>query len=424
MLDIAFIRQHADLVKDAARKKHMTVDVDALLVLDEKRVALQQEIDMLRQKQNTVSKEIPNITDDAQKQELLGQMKVVKQSLQEKEAQAKKVKEEWQILMYQIPNIPDLSVPEGKSDADNVEIRTWGNRPEFAFEPRDHVEIMKDLNMVDFERGVKVHGFRGYFLMGAGARLAYALWHYAQEFFSERGFTPVLAPSIARPEHFYGTGHLPNEAEDIFVTQDGDYLTGTSEVSVMGFHADEILDHSELPKKFIAFSSCYRREAGSHGKDTKGLIRVHEFQKVEQVILCKASHEESVKWHEEITQNSEAFMQSLGLHYHVVLNCGGDIGQGQVKKYDIEAWVPSQDTFRETHSSSYFHDFQTRRFNIRYRDKEGQVRFAHSLNNTAIATPRVLVPIVEQYQQNDGSVRVPEVLQKYVGIDVIKKKEE
>jgi len=423
MLDIAFIRQHADLVKEAARKKHMTVDVDALLHLDEQRIALQQEIDTLREKQNNVSKQIPDITDDEQKTQLFAEMKIVKQSLQKKESEAKDVKEKWQVLMYQVPNIPDLSVPEGKSDADNVEIRTWGNRPEFAFTPRDHVEIMKDLKMVDFERGVKVHGFRGYFLLGAGARIAYALWHYAEEFFSARGFTPILAPSIVRPEHFYGTGHLPNDAEDIFVTQDDDYLTGTSEVSVMGFHADEILDYSELPKKFIAFSSCYRREAGSHGKDTKGLIRVHEFQKVEQVILCEASHEESVKWHEEITQNSEAFMQSLGLHYHVVLNCGGDIGQGQVKKYDIEAWVPSQDAYRETHSSSYFHDFQTRRFNIRYRDKEGQVRFAHSLNNTAIATPRVLVPIVEQYQQDDGSVRVPEVLQKYLGTDLIKKAE-
>ena len=229
----------------------------------------------------------------------------------------------------------------------------------------------------------------------------------------------MLPPTIVRKENLYGTGHLPNDAEDVYNTQDGDYLIGTAEVSAMGFHSGEVLDKAELPLKYLGFSPCYRREAGSHGKDTKGLIRVHEFYKVEQVILSEASHEESVKWHEWLNRNTEEFIESLGIPYHTVLNCGGDLGQGQVKKYDIELWVPGEQKYREISSASYFHDFQTRRFNIRYKDETSKVRYAHSLNCTAIPTPRILVSLVENFQQADGSVRIPEPLQKYLGKDTI-----
>lgn len=420
MLDIKFIRDNLDLVKEAARKKHMDVDLDRLTKVDDDRRVLLQKVEEKRSKQNEANDAIQKAS-GSERDTLIGQMKTLKDELQKEEEELKEVMTEWQALMLQVPNVPDMSVPDGDSDADNQEVRTWGEKTKFDFEPKSHIEIMTELGMADFERGAKVHGFRGYYLLGDGAVLSWAIWNYAQAFFLKRGFTPMLPPAIVRKENLLGTGHLPNEAEDIFRTQDDDYLIGTSEVSAMGYYSGEILKKEQLPVTFLAFSPCFRREAGSHGKDTKGLIRVHEFFKVEQVVLCEASHEESVKWHEQITKNTEEFMQSLEIPYHVVVNCGGDIGQGQVKKYDIEAWVPKEEKYRETHSSSYFHDFQTRRFNIRYEDTDGTVRYAHSLNNTAIASPRILVSLIENFQQKDGSVRIPKALQSYMGKEVISK---
>lgn len=414
MLDIKFIRENKDAVAAGAKKKHMNVDLDRLIQLDDQRIALLKETQELRAQQNEASKKIASADGD-DRQAIIDAMQPIKEALKAKEAELKPIETEWKEIMLQVPQIPDETVPEGKTDADNKEIRTWGEPTSFDFEPKDHIEIMTALNMVDLERGAKVHGFRGYYLRGDGARLSWAIWNYANAFFGAKGFDPLLGPSIVRKENLYGTGHLPNEAEDVYHTQDGDYLIGTSEISTMGFYSDEVLDKSQLPIKHLAFSPCYRREAGSHGKDVKGLIRVHEFFKVEQVILCEASHEESVKHHEWITANTEEFMQSLGIPYHVVLNCGGDIGQGQVKKYDIEAWVPKEGKYRETHSSSYFHDFQTRRFNTRYKDDDGKLRYAHSLNNTAIASPRILVSLVENFQQADGTIAIPEPLQPYMG---------
>jgi seryl-tRNA synthetase len=419
MLDIKFIRENADIVKMAAKKKHSQVDIDRLLKVDEERRALMTALEQKKAEQNRVSAEIVAAGDEAAKQQLIGEMQSLKSEIQAEETKLKPVMEEWQALMLQVPQIPDMTVPDGDSDADNQEVKTWGERPQFTFAPKDHIEIMTKLGMADFERGTKVHGFRGYYLVGDGARLSWAIWNYAQDFFLKKGFQPILPPTIVRKENLYGTGHLPNEAEDIFKTQDDDYLIGTSEVSVMGYYSDEVLKHAQLPVKWLGFSPCYRREAGSHGKDTKGLIRVHEFYKLEQVMLCEASHEESVKWHEWINRNAEEFIESLGIPYRTVLNCGGDLGQGQVKKYDIELWVPMEETYREISSASYFHDFQTRRFNIRYTDAEGKKRYAHSLNCTAIPTPRILVSLVENFQQADGSVQVPEVLRPYLGKEVM-----
>jgi seryl-tRNA synthetase len=346
-------------------------------------------------------------------------MRSVKEELKEKEEELRLVMTEWQLLMLSVPNIPDISVPEGNSDEDNVEVKQWGEKPNFNFEPKDHIELMTNLKMVDFDRGIKVHGFRGYFLTGDGARLSMAIWNYALDFFSGLGFTPIIPPVIIRRETFMGTGYLPQGEEDLYKTQDGDFLAGTAEVPLMGFHQDEILDKKDLPKKYLGFSPCFRREAGSHSKDIKGLIRVHEFYKWEQLILCPASHTESVKHHEEINQNTENFIESLGIPYHTVVNCGGDLGMGQVKKYDVELWVPKENKYREIGSASYFHDFQTRRLNIRYRDDDGKLRYAHSLNSTAIPTPRILVSLVENFQQADGSIKIPLVLQKYFGKDLI-----
>lgn len=418
MLDIKFIRENADIVKMAATKKKIKVDIDRLLTVDDSRRDIMSRLEAKKAEQNKVSSEIQS-ADEVRRASLIASMQALKAEIQADEESLKPIMEEWQALMLQVPNIPDMTVPDGDSDADNVEIRTWGEQTKFDFEPKDHIEIMLAHKMADFERGAKVHGFRGYYLLGDGARLMWAIWNYANDFFSQRDFVQMIPPTIVRKQNLYGTGHLPNDADDVYRTQDEDYLIGTSEVPGMGFYADEVLDMDQLPVKFLAFSPCYRREAGSHSKDVKGLIRVHEFYKVEQIVICEASHEVSVKWHEEITKNTEEFMQSLGIPYHVVLNCGADIGQGQVKKYDIEAWVPKEGTYRETHSASYFHDFQTRRFNIRYRDAEGKMRYAHSLNNTAVAAPRILVSLVENFQQADGSILIPEVLRPYMGKDKI-----
>jgi len=414
MLDINFIRENADIVKMGAKKKNIDIDIDKLISLDDSRREILSRIEDKRARQNEVSKLIPQAGDN-DKAEMLKEMGTLKDALQKEEAELKDILKEWKELMLHIPNIPDMSVPEGKSDEDNVESKTWGEKPGFDFEPKDHVEIMTELDMVDFERGAKVHGFRGYYLKNDGALLSWAIWNYAQEFFLGKGFTPMLVPAIVRKDNLYGTGHLPNEADDLYETQDGDYLSGTSEVATMGYHSDEILDGESLPKKYLSFSPCYRREAGSHGKDVKGLIRVHEFYKLEQVILCEASHEESVKLHEWLNTNTEEFIESMNLPYRTVTNCGGDLGLGQVKKYDVELWVPKEEKYREISSASYFHDFQTRRFNTRYKDTDGKMRFAHSLNCTAIPTPRILVSLVENFQEADGRIRIPEVLRKYLG---------
>lgn len=424
MLDINFIREHTDLVKEGAKKKRIEVDIDTLISLDDRRRELSGKVDDMRAKQNEATAEIAEAfqgpgaqTEDRDKK--IGEMKVLKEELRTEEEKLKEVMQEWKQIMLMVPNVPDVTVPEGATDADNQEIKSWGEKTNFSFTPKSHMEIMEALNMVDFERGSKVHGFRGYFLKNDAARLSFAVWNYAMDFFTKKSFEPVIAPAIVKKEFFYGTGHLPSEAEDLYKTQDDDYLSGTAEVPVMAYHADEILDLKDFPKKYLAFSPCYRREAGSYGKDTKGLIRVHEFYKVEQVILCEASHAESVKWHEWLNRNTEEFIESLNIPYRTVINAGGDLGLGQVKKYDIELWVPLEEKYREISSASYFHDFQTRRFNIRYTDEDGKKKYAHSLNSTAIPTPRILVSLIENYQQADGSILIPEVLRPYMGKDKI-----
>ncbi len=414
MLDIKFIRENADLVKAGAQKKRLAIDIDRLLAVDDERKTLRAQIDDRKSEQNRMSDAI-RLAKDEEKERLIEGMRHVKEGSAELEEKYGKVMEEWQKLMLSVPNIPDMSVPEGEDDAENQEIKRWGDMPQFDFAPKDHIELMTKNGMADFERGAKVAGFRGYFLKGDGVLLANAVSQLALAHFTGKGFEPMMVPSLLRREMFLGTGYLPQGEDDLYKTQDGDYLAGTGEVATMGYYMDEMLDPSQFPVKFLSYSPCFRREAGSHSKDTKGLIRVHEFFKWEQVVLCEASHEESVRLHEEIAQNAEEFLQKLGLPYRVVVNCGGDLGLGQVKKYDLEAWMPSQDTYRETHSASYFHDFQARRLNIRYKDAEGKIRFAHSLNNTAVALPRILSMLVENYQAADGTIRVPEALKPYVG---------
>jgi seryl-tRNA synthetase len=415
MLDIKFIRENKDLIKEAARKKRIDFDVEALIVVDDKRREAMTAAEGKRSEQNTASEAIARATTPEERQALIDSMQQVKKDLQAEDEKLKEIMKEWQALMVRVPNIPDISVPEGESDADNREVKVWGEKPSFAFQPKSHVEIMEKLDMIDLERGAKVAGFRGYFLKNDGALLSFAVWQAALDHFLKKGFTPMIVPSMVRRENLFGTGYLPQGDEDLYKTQDGEYLAGTAEVATMGYHAGDVLEKTSLPKMFLSFSPCFRREAGSHSKDVKGLIRVHEFFKVEQVMLCEASHEESVKNHEWLNRNTEEFIESLGIPYHTVANCGGDLGLGQVKKYDIELWVPLENAYREISSASYFHDFQTRRLNTRYKDDDGKLKYAHSLNSTAIPTPRILVSLIENYQQADGTIKIPEPLRKYMG---------
>ncbi len=414
MLDIKFIRENKDVVAMGAKKKHISIDLDQLLTLDDKRRELLQKIETKKAEQNRQSIAIQKAPSPEARNELIKFMQDLKAEIQKEEEELKSVMKDWQTLMLQVPNIPDISVPEGDDDGGNQEVKAWGEKKTFDFQAQSHIDIMEKLDMADFEKGVTVAGFRGYFLKNAGAELSFAIWQYAKDFWLKRGFQFMIVPSMVRKQTLMGTGYIPGGEDDLYKTQDDDYLAGTGEVATMSYFADTVIDAKKFPIKVLAFSPCFRREAGSHSKDVKGLIRVHEFFKLEQVVLCQADHSESVKYHEEINGNTEAFIESLGIPYHTVVNCGGDLGLGQVKKYDIELWVPGEQKYREISSASYFHDFQTRRLNIKYRDADEKLKFAHSLNCTAIPTPRILVSLVENYQQADGSIIIPEALRPYM----------
>jgi len=421
MLDIKYIRENVDKVKEACQKKKIDFDVDYLIDLDEKRRALIKSIEVKNALKNQANKKIKEAQNCEERDLVIAQMRELDKNSDNEEDEFKKINEEFEALMLLVPNIPDESVPVGDSDLDNKEIRTWGEIKNFNFPIKDHVQLAKDLDLVDFERGTKVVGFRGYFLKREAFQLSMAIWQYAMEILMKKGFILMQAPSLVNAKAMTGTGYLPQSKDEVYSTHDGMYLAGTSEVAIMSYHADEVLKEEDLPIKYMGFSPCFRTEIGSYGKDTQGILRVHEFTKIEQVVLCKADKEESVRLHEEITRNSEEILQGLGIPYHVVVNCTGDLGLGQVKKYDIECWSPAQNKYRETHSASYFFDFQTRRLNIRYKDKNGEIKFVHSLNNTGIATPRILIPLLENNQREDGSIAIPEVLHKYLNFKEIKR---
>lgn len=421
MLDIKFIRENSNLIEEAARKKHIDFDVKKLLKVDDKRRTAIKTVEELRSEQNKKSDAVAKMETETEKEKAIGALKATKNKISRIEAELKEIEASWQELMYQVPNIPDPSVPEGASEESNAEIRTWGKPKNFDFKIRNHAELLAGLDLADMDRGAKVSGFRGYFLKNEAAILSMALWHYTVDTMQQSGYTPFMAPAMVREENLYGTGHFPQASEDVYKTQDNLYLAGTAEIPMTGYFAGEILSEKDLPKKFVAFSPCFRREAGAYGRDTKGIYRVHEFFKVEQFVLGPSDHQKSVELHEELTANAEKILRALELPYQVVTLCGGELGQAHVKTYDIEVWVPSDGRYRESHSSSYYHDFQSRRFNIRYRDKSGKLQFCHSLNNTAIATPRILISILENYQNADGSVNVPKVMQKYIRKDKIEK---
>ena len=417
MLDMAFIRNHPDVVKEAARVKNNTLDIDYLLEVDRKVLELQHQVEETRAEQNRVSKEIPRVGKDTEKRDALiaegkrlgDQIKAMEPGLNEL------VEERYQLLLL-VPNIPDPSTPIGKDENDNVPIKYWGEKPRFNFEPLDHYTLMQNLDLVDIERAVKIAGARSYALKGDAARMELALMNFALDRIARKGFTPLIVPAMARDFCFIGNGQFPKGRDQVYAIEDEDtFLVGTAEVSITGMYKDEILRAEDLPMTLVGYCPCFRKEAGTYGKDTRGVFRIHQFSKVEQYVICKADHEESVRWHEQLLQNSEELVQALELPYRVVNVCTGDMGDGKVGMYDLECWIPSEGRYRETHSCSYFHDWQARRVNIRYRDEDGKVKFVHTLNNTAIASPRILIPIFETHQQADGSIRIPEALQPFMG---------
>jgi seryl-tRNA synthetase len=419
MLDLAFIRNHPDAVKEAARVKNNPIDIDALLDLDQQVLTLQRKVEETRAEQNRLSK----LVQDAGKKKdielrnaLIAQGRQLAEQIKAMEPQLKELEE----LRYQqlllVPNIPDPSAPIGKDENDNVPVKYWGEKPTFNFEPLDHYTLMQKLDLVDIERGVKVAGARSYILKGDAARLELALMNFAFDRIAQKGFTPLIVPAMARDFCFIGNGQFPKGRDQVYAIEGDDlFLVGTAEVAITGMFKDEILKLDEFPMTFVGFCPCFRQEAGTYGKDTRGVFRIHQFNKVEQYVICKADHEESLRWFKQLLQNSEELVQALELPYRVLDVCTGDMGDGKVGMSDIECWIPSEGRYRETHSCSYFHEWQARRANIRYRDEEGKVKFVHTLNNTAIASPRIMLPLFENHQQADGSIRIPATLRPYMG---------
>ena len=418
MIDVKDLRENPERYRKAAQLKRMAVDVDAVLRLDAQRLAHQQAFERFRAEQNEASKQIGKLKDPAEKQAAIARMGELKAKVKEAEERAKAAEQELEPLLLMVPQPPDEDVPLGKDDTENVEVRRWGDVRRFEFEPKDHAALGAQLGLIDIERGVKLAGSRSYFLTGMGTLLHQAVLRLAQDMMLERGFLPMTVPVVVRAEAMTGTGYFPLGKEQAYEMTNEDppkYLVGTAEVSLTAYHMNETLEGRSLPRKYVAMSPCFRREAGTYGKDTAGIYRIHQFDKVEQVVICKNDIEESKRWHQAITENAEAVLQKLNLPYRVVYVCTGDLGQGQIAKYDIETWMPSRNAYSETHSSSRFYEFQARRLNLRYKDEGGKVQFCHTLNNTVIASPRILIPILESYQNADGTVTVPEVLRPYVG---------
>lgn len=417
MLDLAFIREHPELIKEVAQRRHAEVDVDGLLAVDAELRATRRQAEDLRAEQNRLNKDIRAAgKDKALREPLIERGRALAAELKTLEPAERELEARLRELWLLVPNIPDATVPEGESEEDNVEVRRWGAPREFGFELADHATLMRNAGMLDLERGVRVAGSRSYVLKGDAVLLELGLLQFALERVIAHGFTPLSVPAMAKEFCFFGNGQFPRGREQTYaLPEDELYLVGTAEVAITGMHSGEILREQDLPITYVAWSPCFRREAGTYGKDTRGIFRVHQFEKIEQYVICRADHEESVRWHEELLRNAEELVQALELPYRVVNICVGDLGDAKVKGYDLETWIPSDRRYRETHSDSYFHDFQARRADVRYRDAEGSVRYVHTLNNTALASTRTIIALIENHQQPDGTVRVPEALRPYIG---------
>ncbi|MGE4619033.1 MAG: serine--tRNA ligase [Planctomycetota bacterium] len=414
MLDFKYIRAELDQVRKGALDKGVDVDLDRLIELDDMRKKILTEQEQLRFEQKNAGKEIATLDGDA-KQQAISRMGEVSDQIKSFGEELRAVQEELEAIHARVPMPAAENVPVGPDESGNVELRVVGTVPEFDFEPKDHVELGQALDIVDFPRASKLAGSQTYILKGDGALLELAVLRFALDHVVQRGFIPMIVPTMVKYEPLFGTAYFPGGEEQTYeIPRDDLYLTGTSEVPVTAFHSGEILEEDQLPIKYCGWSTCYRREAGAAGRDTRGLYRIHQFNKVEQVIIGKSDVEQSIEHHEFIRNNAEEILQAMEIPYRVVDVCTGDLGMGQVRKFDIEAWMPSRG-WGETHSASRFYDYQARRMDLRYRGKDGKVHFCHTLNNTAIATPRVLIAILENHQRADGTIRIPEVLVPYMG---------
>ena len=415
MLSLQFIRENIDLVRRAVGEKNVSLDLDSLLSLDGEVRELRTRADTLRRQRNEISDGFR--TASAEERPALGQRaKAIGAEIGEAEAALAEKQEALDALMLRVPNIPWEGAPVGRDESFNTVVRTEGEVPRFDFEPRDHVTLAEMNDWVDLSRVVQVSGSRMYALKGRLALLEQALMFWAQQRLAAEGFTPITVPALVRGQAFLQQGHFPGHEEETYeVPKDELWLAGTAEIALTSLHTGEILEAAQLPILYAGYSPCFRREAGSAGRDVRGLLRVHQFYKVEQYVICPDDPEESAKWHERLLANAETIVRELEIPYQVVETSTGDMGLGKFRMNDIESWVPSLGKYRETHSCSTLHDWQARRANLRWRDGDRKVRFVHTLNNTAIASPRILVPLIENHQTKEGRVRLPKALQELMG---------
>lgn len=422
MLDIKFVRENIELVKQAVLNKRADINVDQLLAVDERRRHVIKELETKRAEQNTKSKSGPKGP-----VELEG-LRQLKEEVKVLEEEQRHIHQEFEELMAKVPNIPSQDSPVGQDAESNVEIFRSSKLPIFKFKPKDHMELATDLDIIDFERGAKVAGYRGYYLKNEGAILANALMTFALEKMVKRGYRPMIPPTLVKEFALFGSGYFKGlnynqETDEIYkVSPEDKFLVGTAEPSLLAYYSDEVLKEEDLPIRIAGLSQCYRSEIGSYGKDTRGLYRVHEFQKVEQVVISAADLEKSDKLQQEMLAISKEIHTELGLPYRVLQISTGDMGLGKYKMFDLEAWLPGSERWAETGSASNFTDWQARRLNVRYITKTGEKKFAYLLNNTALPTPRPIIAILENHQTSKGTVRIPKALQKYTfGIKEIKR---
>ncbi len=411
MLDKRFIREHPDDVKRAVREKGINLDVDELLKLDRASRELQHKVDSTQAlRRSSASGPV------AASEERRAYLRNLNDDVKRFRAELAETNQKLNALLLLTPTIPWTGAPVGPDESANVVIRAHGTPPEFDFQPLDHVDLLERRGWADFARARKVSGERAYALTGDMVLLERAVHAYALDLLRDKDFMLVSVPSLVREAALIGTGQFPAHREETYaITADDLFLAGTSEVALVGFHSDEVLDHKRLPIRYAGISPCFRREAGSAGRDVRGLLRVHQFEKVEQFVICAADDAESDRWHEQLLGTAEQLLQGFGLAYEVVECSTGDMGAGKYRMNDINTWMPSLHAYRETHSCSSLHDWQARRANIRYKDADGAVRFAYTLNNTAVATPRILAALVENLQTSEAEVRVPGVLRPYLG---------
>jgi seryl-tRNA synthetase len=415
MLDKRFIRENPDIVKNAVRVKGVDLDVDELLHLDQLNRKLQFEVDEAQARRKSFAKQFAK-ADEAQRAQMRIEHENFDQQLKELRERLAETSGRLQSMMLMTPGIPWDGSPVGDDESANVVIRAWGERPVFDFEPLDHVTLIEKRGWAEFARARNVAGERAYALTGDMVLLERAIHSYALDLLRAKSFTPISVPSLVKEAPLIGSGMFPKGREETYeLPADDLFLAGTGEVALVGLHSGEILDKGQLPILYAGISPCFRREIGSASRDVRGLLRVHQFEKVEQFVICEPDTMESARWHEVLLASAEQILQDLGLAYEVVECATGDMGLGKFRMNDINTWFPSLDRYRETHSCSTLHDWQARRANLRYRDDDGTVRFVHTLNNTAVATPRLLAALVENHQTEDQGVRVPEVLRPYLG---------